>query len=757
MNIQLLSMESVIKDKKLSVLGAFALSIGTAIGWGSFVVTGSDFVSKAGPLGSIIGLIIGMLIMIVVAYNYHYMMKRYPDTNGGIYSFAKYTIGSDHAFLVSWFLIITYSAILWANAYSFSLFAGCVSRFCFDGKNIFEFGFSYSIGGLDVWLGEILLCAFFVFLLGGICLLNKGITTKIQFGLVSLFIAIIIAGFIIAAIMHQGGIQSYEPHFSKSGENEFLQIFRVITMSPWAFIGFENISHSSHNFKFSHNKVFKIFLASIIISAVIYISMCMLCISAFPSENSDWYAYLQTIKKPNEFGPITDIPAFYVIHHYIGVPGVVMFVLALFAIIATSIIGNIYGLAGLISTMARNGMLPKVLAQKDKNDNHVNAIIFIVSLTFIMTFFDRLLISWIVDVNNICGVIVYGYISVIAIYQARKDQNKLARTMGLIGLIVGIIFALTIIIQSVMSVDWIAPESIFVFFVWAVLGFGYYAFILSRDKKKIFGHSMAPTFGLYAIIIYSIASWCALVVKTYNSTDLTIMAIITCAVIAILTQVFFFIVFYIMTKREKDMQNKLVLGMATMVEGRDNSTGGHIKRTSTVVAFIVEEINKDPSYHLENHFASNLIKAAPMHDLGKITVDDIVLRKPGKFTPEEYAIMKTHSEEGAKIVKNILDEYGDEDFERIAENVAHYHHERWDGNGYPKGLKGEEIPLEARIMAIADVYDALVSKRVYKDEFSFEDANKIIIDGMGKQFDPGLEKYYLLAREKIEKYYQENK
>ena len=175
------------------------------------------------------------------------------------------------------------------------------------------------------------------------------------------------------------------------------------------------------------------------------------------------------------------------------------------------------------------------------------------------------------------------------------------------------------------------------------------------------------------------------------------------------------------------------------------------------MAFIVEEITKDPSYHLKNHFASNLIKAAPMHDLGKITVDDVVLRKPGKFTPEEYAIMKTHSEEGAKIVKNILNEYGDENFELIAENVAHYHHERWDGNGYPKGLKGEEIPLEARIMAIADVYDALVSKRVYKDEFSFEDANKIILDGMGKQFDPGLEKYYLLAREKIEKYYQENK
>ena len=115
-------MEQKSNLKSISALGAFALSIGTAIGWGSFVVTGSSFVSKAGPLGSIIGLLIGMLIMGVVAYNYSYMMKKYPDSNGGIYSFAKHTLGGDHAFLIAWFLIITYAAILWANISSFSLF-----------------------------------------------------------------------------------------------------------------------------------------------------------------------------------------------------------------------------------------------------------------------------------------------------------------------------------------------------------------------------------------------------------------------------------------------------------------------------------------------------------------------------------------------------------------------------------------------------------------------------------------------------------
>ena len=127
-----------------------------------------------------------------------------------------------------------------------------------------------------------------------------------------------------------------------------------------------------------------------------------------------------------------------------------------------------------------------------------------------------------------------------------------------------------------------------------------------------------------------------------------------------------------------------------------------------------------------------------MHDLGKIAVDDAILRKPGRFTPEEFEIMKTHASEGAKIVHQILDWTDDYEFHIIAENVAHYHHERWDGSGYPCGLAGEDIPFEARVMAIADVYDALVSKRVYKDSMSFEQADAIILSGMGSQFDPSL-------------------
>ncbi len=208
------------------------------------------------------------------------------------------------------------------------------------------------------------------------------------------------------------------------------------------------------------------------------------------------------------------------------------------------------------------------------------------------------------------------------------------------------------------------------------------------------------------------------------------------------------------TRHITEMHDNLIMSMAVMVESRDNSTGGHINRTSVCVRILIDEIRKSGELSLNEEFCKDIIKAAPMHDLGKIAVDDAVLRKPGRFTDEEFEKMKHHAAEGARVIHEILKKTDDDMFHIIAENVAHYHHERWDGSGYPDGLQGEAIPVEARIMAIADVYDALVSKRVYKDSMSFEKADSIILSGMGTQFDPQLEPYYRSARPRLEQYYE---
>lgn len=208
------------------------------------------------------------------------------------------------------------------------------------------------------------------------------------------------------------------------------------------------------------------------------------------------------------------------------------------------------------------------------------------------------------------------------------------------------------------------------------------------------------------------------------------------------------------TKKILEIQNSVVTGMATMVESRDNSTGGHIKRTSDCVRVFIDQLKKTPEYKtLSNEYCNSVIKAAPMHDLGKIAVDDAVLRKPGKFTDEEYEKMKVHPEEGAKIVEKVLSAVEDEEFKKIAINVAHYHHEKWNGEGYPCKIKGNEIPLEARIMALADVFDALVSKRCYKDSFSYDKAFQIIQESLGSHFDPVLGGEFIKCRNELENLY----
>lgn len=203
----------------------------------------------------------------------------------------------------------------------------------------------------------------------------------------------------------------------------------------------------------------------------------------------------------------------------------------------------------------------------------------------------------------------------------------------------------------------------------------------------------------------------------------------------------------------RSIQEQMLIGMAHMVENRDSNTGSHIKRTSKVVSILVDYLRKDKSLGYSDFFFDSLVSAAPMHDIGKIAIEDRILRKPGRFTPQEYEEMKSHPEKGAMIVENLLTSIESPDFVKIARNVARYHHERFDGFGYPQKLKGTEIPFEARVMAIADVYDALVSKRCYKAEMSFDDAYTIIIEGMGTQFDPSLKDCFIACRSKLEEYY----
>lgn len=203
------------------------------------------------------------------------------------------------------------------------------------------------------------------------------------------------------------------------------------------------------------------------------------------------------------------------------------------------------------------------------------------------------------------------------------------------------------------------------------------------------------------------------------------------------------------------MQNGLIYILADLVESRDKNTGDHVRKTAAYVKLILEILKENGEFPdiITDEYIEDVCNSAPLHDVGKIKVSDVILNKPGKLTDEEFEIMKSHAMAGKEVVESAMKLTTDPGYLKEALNLAAYHHEKWNGKGYPCGLKGEEIPLSARIMAVSDVFDALVSKRSYKKPFSFEDAMKIIEEGSGSHFDPVIADLFVKNADRVREIY----
>ena len=214
------------------------------------------------------------------------------------------------------------------------------------------------------------------------------------------------------------------------------------------------------------------------------------------------------------------------------------------------------------------------------------------------------------------------------------------------------------------------------------------------------------------------------------------------------------------THREQiiNMQGKTINDLAELVESRDGNTGTHIKNTAWYVDILSRNMKEMNQYKdiLTDDYCERMVQYAPLHDLGKILVSDTILLKPGRLSNDEFNRIKCHAAQGGEIVARILHGIETDENIAIARDIATYHHEKWDGSGYPFGISGEDIPLCARIMAVADVFDALISQRCYKDAFTIEEAYKIIEQSAGSHFDPTIVKVFVNLRPEIEDYLNES-
>lgn len=481
----------------LTPLGAWALSVGTAIGWGSFVFTTNLYLSEAGPVGSALGMLVGMVIMLFISRNYHYLINYYPSA-GGVYGYVKKIFGYDRAFLSFWYVGLAYLAMLWANATSLPLFA---RNFLGD---TFRFGYLYTVFDYEVYLGEVLLTMAAILFMGLLCMKRERIAVNLMKVLALTFTVCIAVCFAVAMLHRDAAVFPFTPGFI-SGKSALSQVTGIALIAPWAFIGFENISHSAREFKFSHKKTFNVLTVSVVTTTLLYIFVILLSISAIPSQYTGWPDYINRLA--DQGGGLKVLPAFYAAHYYLGDTGMFLLAAALFSLVMTSLIGNTVALSRLFYSVAKDDILPDRFAELNQRRNPERAVELVLLLSLPIPLLGRTAVGWIVDVLTISAIIVYGLISAAAYKLAGERGDRTEHCTGFVGVAIMAVFALLQLFPELNNFEQLATETYFLITIWSVCGFLFLRNVLHRDYAKVFGRSVVAWVALMAIIVFMSMSW----------------------------------------------------------------------------------------------------------------------------------------------------------------------------------------------------------------------------------------------------------
>ena len=475
------------------MLGAWSFAIGTSVGWGSLVVTSNTYLSKAGPAGSVLGLCIGAVLMLIISYNYAYMMRCYPEA-GGAYIYTREVFGYDQGFLIAWFICITYFAMLWANATSLPLFV----RIIFG--DALCFGKLYSFLGYDVYLGEALLSLAALILFGYLRVLSRKFTDILMIVLALLFSAGIVITFTAAMCgRHPSLSPAYLPDASA-----IRQIAGIAVISPWAFIGFESISHRADEFSFSGKYYLRVLVTAVVSTTLLYVFVTLLSVTAYPPQFSNWLDYIRHL---GDLEGLEALPAFYAASCYMGNTGVVLLLLTLLALVITSLIGNITSLSKLFQTLAKDHILPSSFDCVNEKGVPFRAVYLVIGLSVLIPFVGRTAIGWIVDVTTIGAVLIYGFVCACTAKMAKEMGDRGQLWTGCLGFASMLFLGAYFILPGFFTVGALEKETFFLFVVWVMLGFLFFRAIMHRDKKKRFGKSISVWVAMLAFVLIISLIW----------------------------------------------------------------------------------------------------------------------------------------------------------------------------------------------------------------------------------------------------------
>ena len=480
----------------LSPLAVWALSVGSAIGWGSLVVTSRTYLSQAGPLGSILGLLIGFAMMLMVANHYRYLNDHYPGT-GGLYNYVKHIFGYDRAFLVAWFMFLIYISIFWANATSIPLFARYFLR------GIFRVGYLYTIFGYEVYLGEVLVTLLVIALVGLLCAKTRRGTARLMVVLVLLFTAGITVCFAVAMAGFGASGMTMEPAFVPD-KAALGQVVRIAFISPWAFIGFESVTHSSSEYRFKQSILFRVLVISLIVTTALYIFVVLLSITAYPEGCSGWLDYISRL---DEFEGIAGLPAFYAADHYLGATGVYILMASLLALVITSLIGMLRTVSRLCFAAAQDGILPGRFTELSANQIPVRAIALVLAASLPIPFLGRTAIGWIVDTTTIGAVILYGFASAAVLKLSKQEGNAKQQLVSGVCMFIMAAFIIFLLFPSAFADYTIATETYVLMAVWSILGLCFFQYVIRRDHARSFGKAIIVWIALLAFIVLMAMTW----------------------------------------------------------------------------------------------------------------------------------------------------------------------------------------------------------------------------------------------------------